>query len=135
MHYTVMYSAAIHCNVQCCTTVHFTVQYLPNVRSVQLFHGLGGLLAGNIEDWDLEIIKIDFLSPSNQERWSEYCRSSDFQYLPIQKMIEEIWLGSIFGMLIAWMVGRLQRWGIKDVQVIQSFSRDGNPIQSIMLKC
>ena len=41
-------------------------------------------------------------------------------------MIEDIWIGSIFGVL----VGPLQRWGIMGVQVIQSFSSDGKTIKN-----
>ena len=48
-------------------------------------------------------------------------------------MIEEIMIGSIFGMLVVNLVvrlfGRSQRWGIRDVQVMESFSKDGPTIK------
>ena len=44
--------------------------------------------------------------------------------------------GFMFGMLVGRSVGSLQLWGTRDVQVIQSFSRDGKTIKYVeMLEC
>ena len=58
-----------------------------------------------------------------------YWRTADFKILPVHKIIEEIWIGSIVWWLFSWLVvwsvgcwfGRLRRWEIREVQVIQSF--------------
>ena len=52
------------------------------------------------------------------------------QVLLVQLLIEEIWTGSIFKLLVGLLVGHpLSGWHIRDVQVILYFSRDGKSNQ------
>ena len=86
-------------------------------------------------DWAANILVVDIteeLESCLKAIISCECRTPDFQCLPACQIIEENWIISIFVKSVDCLFGRLlQHWGIRDVQGVQYFSRDGQAKVSI----